>query len=54
MDKLNFRSSHGILSFMTRTDCRWSCMSKKVYKMIFRKAEKEDFNRVNGKVYEEF
>ena len=41
-------------SFMTRTDCRWSCMSKKVDKMIFCKAEKEDFNRVNGKVYEEF
>ena len=26
---------------MTRTDCRWNCMSKEVGKMIFRKAEKE-------------
>ena len=42
------------MTFFHDPDCRWSCMSKKVDKMIFRKAEKEDFNRVNGKVYEEF
>ena len=31
---------------MTRTDCRWSCMSKEVDKMIFRKAEKKAFNEL--------
>ena len=31
---------------MTWTDCRWNCMSKEVSKMIFRKAEKEDFYKI--------
>lgn len=33
---------------MTRTGCRWNCMSKEVGKMIFRKAEKEDFYKIRS------
>ena len=33
---------------MTRTDCRWNCMNKEVDKMIFRKAEKEDFYKIRS------
>ena len=33
---------------MTRMDCRWSCMNKGMDKMIFRKAEKEDFDKIRS------
>ena len=37
------------MTFSTiRTDCRWSCTNKEVDKMIFRKAEKEDFYKIRS------
>lgn len=37
---------------MTRTDCRWSCMSKGMEQMIFRKAVKDDFDNIKSLYWE--
>ena len=33
---------------MTRMDCSWNCTNKEVDKIIFRKAEKEDFYKIRS------